>query len=113
MAIMLLTAGAYVGLGLLLNAIPKGAATEIGWGLQIPRLMLYVYIFWLAAARASERGYRMVWLAWILGIVGRVNGFEVFVIPAVVCVSLALSDTAKPPKPSNGADPSWAEPGPE
>ena len=93
---MPLTAVAYLGTSLLLNAIRKDAAAVFLWGLAVTQLLLYFHIFWLAAARARECGYRVFWLAGILAIVGRVNDFEVFVIPAVVLTSLVLSELAKP-----------------
>jgi len=106
MAIVLLAAGVYLGMSVLVDSLAKDTSTEIFLALQIPRLMVYVYIFWLAEARAKERGYSVVWLAWILGIVGRVNDLEVIVIPAVIVASLVLSEMAKVPEPEfPGASP--------
>ena len=92
---MLLTVGTYLGLTLLLNAVRGGDASVVFlWAFVIPQLLLYLYIFCLAAARASKCGYRVSWLVGFLAILGRVNNFEVFVIPAVVLASLVVSESS-------------------
>jgi len=97
MSVLLLTAAAYVGLSLLLNAIrqdPRATPMYL-WGLIVPQFMLYIYLFWLASTRAGECGVQVVWLAWVLAIFGRFYDWEVAAIPAVILASLILSGTAK------------------
>ncbi len=89
---MLLAAGAYVGITLVLNAVRKEATTGLLWGSIFLQLLFYGYIFFVAAVRASECGYKVsCWLAPVLAVLGRVEDFEVVVIPAVILASFAIS----------------------
>lgn len=97
---IVLTVAAYIGITLLLNSVRKEAAAVFVWGLIVPQLLLYLYIFALAAGRSSECGLKLFWLFGVLAVLGRVNDFEILVIPIAVVTALIISEIKKPATPS-------------
>ncbi|MFA5010192.1 MAG: hypothetical protein WC553_03115 [Patescibacteria group bacterium] len=84
---------AYAGITYWLNAIRADASLWLVWPLIIVQLGLYIAIFFESYKRAQE--LRVKWANWIvfvvLGLLGRVNDWEIIVIPITVITMLILS----------------------
>jgi hypothetical protein len=91
-SLFLVLAG-YIGTTLLLNAIRQSAVLWFVWVLIVLQLFLYFSIFVACLIRAKQCGYRYAfWLFIILSIVGRVNNWELVLIPIMIVTMLVLSE---------------------
>jgi hypothetical protein len=82
----------YIGLTLWLNAIRANASPWLVWPLIIIQLTLYCLIFYVSFNRAII--CRLKYSGWIIGIclvLGRVNDWEIIILPALVAGMLIFS----------------------
>jgi hypothetical protein len=83
----------YIGITLWLNAIRQSAALWFVWVLIIPQFFFYFSIFIACIVRARQCGYRhSFWVFIVLSAAGRVNNWELVLIPAMVVIMLILSE---------------------
>jgi len=90
--ILFIVAG-YTGISLWLNAIRATASLWFVWLLIIIQLILYFSIFTVSYLRAKECGFKrfsfIVFL--ILSVLGRVENWELVIIPALPVIMLVIS----------------------
>lgn len=91
-SILLISLG-YVGITLWLNAIRATAQLWFVWVLIVIQLILYFSIFVVSYQRAKVYGLRRFGFALflILAVLGRVENWELFIIPLVVLGMLVVS----------------------
>ena len=81
----------YSGITFWLNAIRSNAAIWFVWILII-QLLLYCWIFVLCYHRSIDCGYKRGILIFIgLALLGRVNDWELIIIPLVAIIMLVIS----------------------
>ncbi len=90
--ILLIVMG-YVGITLWLNAIRASASLWFVWVLIIIQFTLYCLIFSTSYLRFRECGHKKIWMIpfFILTILGRVENWELVIIPLLVVSMLAIS----------------------
>lgn len=83
----------YVGVTLLLNAIRTGASLWIVWPLIVIQLLLYFWIFVISSIRFKQIGYKRFnkVLFIVLAVLGRVENWEIVIIPSLIVIMLILS----------------------
>lgn len=83
----------YVGLTYLLNAIRTTIPSWILWILIVIQFLLYCSIFSISYDRAKHLGLKLTspLIFIILGFLGRVNDWELAIIPLLVIIMLILS----------------------
>ena len=96
--LIIITTMGYAGITSWLNAIRASAPYWFVWILIIVQLILYFYIFTASYIRAKICGLNknfgfIIFLA--LAILGRVNDWEIIVIPLTVIIMLIVSSKAK------------------
>jgi len=103
----------YVGLTILLNHVVRrmDAASPFLWGLAILQVYMYFYIFTLSYVRLRECSSKVAWSVGFLAVLGRVNDYELLIIPAVVLTALIISGVQRLPEPLAEAEPSLTEDG--
>ena len=84
----------YVGITLLLNAIRANVPIWIVWILIIIQFLLYLLIFHIPYARAVECGFNktiseIIFI--ILAILGRINDWELLIIPLITIIMIIVS----------------------
>lgn len=98
---------AYIGITLWLNSIRTNASLWFVWTLIIVQLALYCSIFYVSFYRAII--CRLKYSGWIIGacfVLGRVNNWEIIILPALVVGMLILSARNK----NIGFDPTREDP---
>lgn len=89
----------YIAISLLINAVHKDASTVFKVSLTLLAFFLYLYIFALCGVRASESRRGISLFIIFLGILGRVNDYELIIIPIVVLATLIISAKQRLPEP--------------
>lgn len=97
----------YVGLTLLLNHVVRriDAAVPFLWGLAILQVFMYLYIFSLSYIRLRECRSKVAVSVGFLAILGRVNDYELLIIPGLVLAALIISARQILPEPVAEAEP--------
>lgn len=83
----------YTGVTLLLNNIRTSASLWIVWPLILIQLLLYFWIFVISSIRFKQVGYKRFNRVpfFILAILGRVENWEIVIIPSLIVIMLMLS----------------------
>ena len=94
---VLLTLLGYILITLVLNAIRSTASLWIVWPLIIIQILLYFLIFTICSLRAKTCGLKkfsfVIFTA--LAILGRINDWELFIIPLMIVIMLIVSTKNK------------------
>ena len=88
----LFTLAGYVGITLWLNSIRTTAVIWFVWVLIIVQLILYFWFFSTSHLRLKSCGYKYSWIfVFILCLLGRVNDWEIIILPLLTVVTLIIS----------------------
>jgi hypothetical protein len=91
---ILICSVAYILITFWLNSVRANASLWLVWPLIAVQLLLYLSIFLTCFRRSKEMGLNatVALVGFIgLGLLGRINDWEIFVIPAMVVIMLAMS----------------------
>ena len=82
----------YIGITIWLNAIRATAPIWLIWVLIIIQLVLYILIFFISYRRSEKLGLKYAFVIFIiLSVLGRVENWELIIIPMLVITMLIYS----------------------